>query len=216
MEESELEAIASQLSCPQGEDGIETANKMNLLNAFITTRTLEKLNADPGDTVVEIGPGNGLLSKEMIDSLGASGCYYGIELSEDMAKEASQNLSSSSCKVEILHCDCNKAKIPEQSVDAIMAVNLLYFIDNLEALFTKLKVWLKPGGRVVFGVRSDKSLNSMPFVHYKFSVRTPESIVDIMQNSGFQDVDYAYHDEGELMFGELPVTVDSIIIHGKV
>ena len=70
MEESELEAIASQLSCPQGEAGMETANKMNQLNAFITSRTLEKLNAGSGDTVVEIGPGNGLLSKEMWTSQG--------------------------------------------------------------------------------------------------------------------------------------------------
>ena len=58
MDESELEAIASQLSFPQGEAGIETANKMNLLNSFITTRTLEKLATNSGDTIIEIGPGN--------------------------------------------------------------------------------------------------------------------------------------------------------------
>ena len=34
MDEAELKAIASQLSCPAGDGGIEVGNKMNLLNNF--------------------------------------------------------------------------------------------------------------------------------------------------------------------------------------
>ena len=216
MEESQLEAIASQLSCPQGEAGIETGHKMNLLNAFITARTLEKLATSPGETIIEIGPGNGALSEEMLNTLGAEGNYYGIELSEDMANAAQQRLSKNECNVEIINCDCHHADIPAQSADGIMAVNLLYFIEDLEALFKQLKTWMKPGARVVFGVRSEKSLNSLPFVHYKFNVRTADEIVDIMNSNGFNEVDYSYHDEGEVMLGDIPLLVDSVIIHGRV
>lgn len=216
MDETQLKAIASQLSCPQGDVGVEFGNNMNLLNSFITTRTLEKLSVCPGETIVEIGPGNGALSQDMLNALGTSGHYYGIELSEDMANEARQRLSDCNCNVEIHHGDCLQVNIPEQSVDAIMAVNLLYFIDDLETLFNRLKTWMKPDSRVVFGVRSDKSLNSMPFVHYKFNVRTPDEIMGIMRDSGFSNVDYDYHDEGELMLGDIPVTVDSVIIHGRL
>ncbi|MDH5392000.1 MAG: class I SAM-dependent methyltransferase [Gammaproteobacteria bacterium] len=216
MDESQLEAIASQLSCPQGEAGIVTGNNMNLLNAFITARALEKLGASAAETIVEIGPGNGCLSEDLLSTLGVDGNYYAIELSEEMANEARQRLSNCDCRVEIMHCDCHHANIPEQSADGIIAVNLLYFIDDLHALFQLLKTWMKPGGRVVFGVRSDKSLNSLPFVHYKFNVRTPEEMMKIMRSNGFTDVDCSYYDEGEMMLGEISLTVDSVIIHGRL
>ena len=156
------------------------------------------------------------LSEEMLNTLGAQGNYYGIELSEDMANAAQQRLSKNECNVEIMNCDCHHADIPAQSADGIMAVNLLYFIEDLEALFKQLKTWMKPGARVVFGVRSDQSLKSMPFVNYKFNVRTADEIVKIMNSNGFNEVDYNYHDEGEVMLGDIPLIVDSVIIHGRV
>jgi len=68
---------------------------------------------------------------------------------------------------------------------------------------------MKPGARVVFGVRSEKSLKSMPFVNYKFNVRTADEIVEIMNSNGFNDVDYSYHDEGEVMLGDIALLVVS-------
>ena len=39
-----------------------------------------------------------------------------------------------------------------------MAVNVLYFIDDLSPLFRKIAALLKPGGRAVFDLRSADSL----------------------------------------------------------
>lgn len=215
MDELELKAIASQLSCPEGDAGIEMANKMNLLNSFITARTIEALSPKIDETIVEIGPGNGALSESMLDTLGAKGRYYGVELSEYMAKEARQRFSEKDCCVDVLFSDCLQATVPEKSVDGIMAVNLLYFIENLDELFSKLQSWMKPSARVVFGVRSDKSLNSLPFVQYEFNVRSPDEIKSCMLNNGFSDVDSQYYDEGSIMFGDLSLQMDSVIIYGK-
>jgi arsenite methyltransferase len=215
MDELELKAIASQLSCPEGDAGIEMANKMNVLNLFITARAIEVLSPQADEAIVEIGPGNGALSEPMLDTLGAKGRYYGIELSEHMAKEARQRFSKKDCHVDLLFSDCLQAAIPEKSVDGIMAVNLLYFIENLDELFSKLQSWMKPGARVVFGVRSDNSLNSLPFVQYKFNVRSPDEIKSCMVNNGFSDVGSQYYDEGSIMFGDLSLQVDSVIIYGR-
>ena len=125
MDESELKAIASQLSCPDGEGGLEIGNKMNLLNHFITRRTLEALSPKRDEVIAEIGPGNGALSESLVETLGTNGKYYGIELSEVMAKEARQRLSEGDCAVEIICSDCANANIPKASLDGLMAVNLL-------------------------------------------------------------------------------------------
>jgi SAM-dependent methyltransferase len=107
------------------------------------------------------------------------------------------------------------ASLPENSVDGLFAVNVLYFIEDLDEFFQQIRGWMKPGSRVVFGVRSDHSLNSLPFIEYEFNVRSPDSIKECMRDNSFSDVDSSYYDEGTVMLGDLPLPVDSVIITGK-
>lgn len=216
MDEEKLKAVASQLSCPQGEGGVEIGNVMNKTNEFITARTIESVAPQAGEVIAEIGPGNGALSEATLNILGEQGKYYGIELSGTMAEEARQRLSGKPCAVEIINSDCLHADIADQSLDALFAINVLYFIENLDPFLQKIKGWLKPGGRVVFGVRSDKSLKALPFTEYGFNIRTPDEIKQALLRNGFTDVDSDYYDEGTVMLGELSIAVDSVIIRGSV
>lgn len=216
MDESELKEIASQLSCPQGDGGIEMGNKMNTLNAFITHHTIESLSPKENETITELGPGNGALSESLLDLLGSGGKYYGIEPSDVMANEARQRLSDKSCAIDIINGDHMSAQIPATSIDGIFAVNVLYFIDNLDQFFQQIRSWMKPGARAVFGVRSDRALNSLPFIEYGFHVRSPDEIMACMSNNGFSDVISNYYDEGTVLLGDLPLPVDSVIIKGSI
>lgn len=216
MDESQLKGIASQLSCPQGEDGLEVGNKMNLLNSFITRHTIEVLSPQQNEVIAELGPGNGALSESMIDALGNNGRYYGIEPSDVMAKEAKQRLSNRSCAVDIICGNHMDARIPENSLDGLMAVNVLYFIDDLPELFNQIKGWMKLDSRVVFGIRSDKSLSQMPFTQHGFNIRSLDEIKDSMILNGFSGVTSTYYDEGTVTFEDLELPVDSIIIKGTI
>ena len=191
-------------------------NKMNALNAFITRSTIEALSPLQGEVIVELGPGNGTLSEPVLDSLGNSGKYYGIEPSKVMVDEARQYLSDKSCAVDIIHGDHLSASVPENTVDGLFAVNVLYFIENLDECFQQIKNWLKPESRVVFGVRSDQALKNLPFVEYGFNVRSPDEIKNCMRYNGFSDIDSTYHDEGTVLLGDIPLPVDSVIIKGRL
>lgn len=216
MDEAELKEIASQLSHPKGDDGIEMGNKMNALNAFITSRTIETLSPQQSETIAELGPGNGALSEALVNTLGSQGKYFGIEPSEVMAKEANQRLSGNTCAVEIIHGDHLSANIPAKTLDGLFAVNVLYFIEDLNEFLQQIRGWMKSGSRVVFGVRSDHSLNSLPFIQYEFNVRSPDTIKASMRNNGFSNVGSSYFDEGTAMLGDLPLPVDSVIIIGTI
>lgn len=216
MEEHELKDVASQLSCPQGDNGIEMGNKMNTLNAFITQRTIEALSPKPSEYIVELGPGNGSLSESLLDSLGNSGKYYGIEPSEVMAGEITLRLSDKSCDIEIIQGDHLTAIIPDRSIDGLFAVNVLYFIENLDEFFQLIRNWMKSDSRVVFGVRSDDALKKLPFIEYGFNVRSADEIKSCMRNNGFLNVESAYYDEGTVMLGDIPLPVDSVIIKGEI
>ena len=216
MDESELKALASQLSCPEGEMGVEVGHKMNEINQFITRCAIEALAPQASDVIAEFGPGNGALSDGLLDTLGKDGKYYGIEFSEVMASAARQRFEDKACEVDIICGDCMQVKMPEKHLDAAMAVNFLYFIDDLDGYFSHVTKWMKPGARAVYGIRSEKSLSAMPFVEYGFNVRSVDEIKESMRNNGFSDVSSSYYDEGVVNLGELSLPFDSVIIKGVI
>ncbi len=213
MDENQFREIASQLARPSGEGGSLMGEKMNDVNAFITERSIERLASVAGERVVEIGPGNGILSLPIIRSIGRNGHYVGLELSEDMARQAEENLGrQASSSVEIQTGDCMKAAIEENTIDGLMAVNVLYFIDDISTFLTRVASWLKPGGRAIFGIRSSESMKKMPFASYGFRIRTLNEIVDQLNANGFGGVDSVFYDEGTSKLGELDIPMDCLII----
>ena len=215
MEEKELRSVASQLSCPEGELGLVVGDKMNVLNQFISNKTIEALSAKQGESIVEVGPGNGFLSIPLLDVLGKNGYYFGVEMSDLMAAEASRILSDKSCTVEILNGSCSEVYIKPSSIDGVIAINVLYFIEDLISFFKQLLSWVKPRGRVVFGVRSDRALNNLPFAQYGFNIRSTDEIEMLMEQAGFVSITSSVYDEGMTPFGDVDIPVDSVIIVGR-
>ncbi len=215
MEEQELRSIASQLSCPDGEAGIDVGNKMNELNQFITHKAIEKLSVKKAESIVEIGPGNGSLSVPLLDVLGVDGSYLGIEMSEVMAAELHRMLANKQCKAEVVCGDCLDVNIEAESVDGVMGVNVLYFIEDLVPFFKYIINWMKSDGRAVFGIRSDKTLKNLPFTQYGFNIRSTNEIKSLMKKSGFGSIKSFVFEEGMTPFGDIMIPVDSVIIVGE-
>ncbi len=216
MDEEKLKSIASQLARPSGEGAAEIGAAMNISNEFITARSIEALSPQQNETIAEIGPGNGTLSEPIFNTLGKNGKYFGIELSQDMAEEARQRLSNKASDIEIICGDCLNVDIPTNSVDGLLAVNVLYFIDDLDKFLSRVFSWIKPGGRVIFGIRSEKALKSLPFTQYGFNIRGLDLIKDRMKQIGFKGVESSYYDEGVVTLGELELPVDTIVVKGIV
>lgn len=213
MTPEDIRHIASQLACPSGDSGATVSEKMNSMNAFITRHCLEALNPTPGQAILEIGPGNGALSAPLVDTLGKTGSYQAIEHSADMASSAHEHLSArDSAPVEV-HCgDYGDAAVSPQSLDGVFAVNLLYFIADLPAFFTRLQQWLKPGGRLVLGIRSRRSLQAAPFTDFGFHIRELEDIISHLNQAGFHGITVQFHDEGEMDFAGMQMPVESLIV----
>jgi SAM-dependent methyltransferase len=217
MDETKLRGVAAQLARPSGDEAETIATAMNDVNAAITAKTIEALAPQAGETVAEIGPGNGALSIPIVKAVGAGGRYLGIELSEEMAQAAATTLrAASSTPIDIHNGDCRSAPVDAASLDALMAVNVLYFIDDLPDLFSQIANWLKPDGRALFGIRSPESLNAMPFTQFGFRVRSQEEVAAALREAGLTNIASSYHDEGTTMLGELEIPVDSIVIEARL
>lgn len=217
MDTTKLRKVAAQLAHPSGELGTEISNKMNDTNAFITERTIEALAPKGGEFIVELGPGNGALSCGLVKTLGPDGHYLGIEVSSDMAKVAKKILrDSGQAQIDIHAGDCHSALVREASIDGLIAVNVLYFIDDLDALLARIRPWFRHKGRCVFGIRPANTLANLRFHEFGYNIRPPEEIESAMRAHGFGEVSFTHYDEGEGCLGDITFPNGSIIIKADV
>jgi arsenite methyltransferase len=217
MDKKQLRTVTAQLALPSGELGTEISDKMNDTNAFITARTIEALAPKDGEFIVELGPGNGALSRGLVKMIGSEGRYFGIEVSEDMAKVAEKTLREvGTAKVDVHAGDCHTASLADASVDGMMAVNVLYFVDDLDSLLAQIRPWFKPNGRCVFGIRPKRTLEALRFHEFGYHIRSPEEIEDVMRTHDFGEIETKHYDEGEGSLGDITFPNGTIIIKATV
>lgn len=114
---------------------------------------LALLNAQPGETILEIGFGTGHCLEALANAVGPTGTIFGLDLSEQMLKRAEQRLAEAGlagrCK---LRCgDAAELPYPEATVDAaFMSFSLeLFDTPDIPRVLGECRRVLKPGGRIV-------------------------------------------------------------------
>jgi SAM-dependent methyltransferase len=121
-------------------------------------RLLEMADLQPGERVVDIACGTGLVTFPAAEAVGSTGRVVGTDISESMVKlvrdEAKQR--------EIGHAqfermDAEDLRYPDCSFDAALsALGLMYVPDALKAVHEMFRL-LKPGGRAVAAVWGGRS-----------------------------------------------------------
>ena len=81
MDFKDFEAIASQLRKPHGDQGAEVGKMMNKGNRLMNLAAIEQLNVEPKDNILEIGMGNGIFVRDILEK-DSSILYTGCDFSE--------------------------------------------------------------------------------------------------------------------------------------
>jgi len=114
---------------------------------------LEKLNARPGEKVLEIGFGTGHCLVALAHAVGAAGKVYGVDLSDEMLKIAHENLEKEGLadRAELICEDAEKLPYAAETLDAIFMSFSLELFDTPEIpkVLAECKRALRPGGRIV-------------------------------------------------------------------
>jgi arsenite methyltransferase len=214
MEERIARQVASQLARPCGDEGVKITTAMNATNAYITSRALDWLAPAPGERLLEIGPGNGRLSLSAVQTLGAEGSYLGFEYAQDTAALAQHTLGNEAAHVQLLSGDF-LSHTQASPGDALLAVNVVYFFDDLALFTARCFEWLRPGGRVVIALRSAPALEKLPFVEHGFRLRPLDQLLRALHAAGFASIEARYFDEGTTTLGDLIIEVDSIVVRAR-
>ena len=136
-----------------------------------------KLEAKPGEVVLEIGFGTGYALSKIAEKTGRKGRVCGIDISPKMqgsamAKLIKKNISG---QVELICGDAVSLPYPDEKFDAVFMSFTLELFDTPEipVILKETRRVLRPGGRlVVLGTSKENGrsiyLKIYEWAHYKF------------------------------------------------
>ncbi len=195
------EELAKQLREPEGEKGIAVGEEMNKGNYYINVNSFGLLDLREGESVLEVGFGNGKLIPEVLKRA-RSVIYCGVDYSETMVDEAKRNNTAKIQLgvIELIHGTIEELYYRNETFDKIVTVNTLYFWDNPAKALYELKRVLKPGGVLVIGFRDRDLVKNMPFTKFGFTLYSGEEAIKIVKDADFGSVKLETKVEPEIEF----------------
>jgi ubiquinone/menaquinone biosynthesis C-methylase UbiE len=113
-------------------------------------RALELAEIRPGERVLEVGVGTGLLFVEAVKALGGQGFALGVDRTEEMLARARARLGGESGpSFRLERGDARALAVADKSFDVAFSCYLLDLLDpeGIRAVLREIRRALKPGGR---------------------------------------------------------------------
>jgi arsenite methyltransferase len=103
------------------------------------------MSDDSGERILELGSGNGIMVREMPETVGLAGYVTGVDNSEAMNVQA-RELCDANPKVTFQDADLEKSlPFAEHAFDVVTSTQCLCFLANVDALLAETYRVLKPG-----------------------------------------------------------------------
>jgi arsenite methyltransferase len=109
--------------------------------------TLDALALEPGEHVLDIGSGPGLLAASMAEAVGPDGRVSGVDPSESMREMASARPAP--VPMEFVAGDATALPFADASFDAAVSTQVYEYVADMPAALREVRRVLKPGGRLL-------------------------------------------------------------------
>lgn len=128
----------------------------------IAARLVELAALSPGESVLDVGCGTGVVTFKAAERVGTRGTVVGIDLSDGMlAKAAAKSARAPSpLSVSFLKMDAEALDFPDGKFDCVLSLFALRHFPHPDAALAQMRRVLKPGGRAVVAVGSGPELLS--------------------------------------------------------
>ena len=112
--------------------------------------SFDALRPGPGETILDIGCGNGLLTAELARAVGQHGRVIGVDPSSDMRQSALERCSEFD-RVEIVDGTAGSLPVEPATIDKAVSIQVFEYLDDLAGAVGAVHRALRPGGRLVVG-----------------------------------------------------------------
>lgn len=155
--------------------------------------SFDALQPSPGETILDIGCGNGMLTVELARAVGPDGRIIGIDPSEDMRSVGVERCKGFPC-VELIDGLATALPLEDCVADKAVSVQVFEYIEDVTGAISEAMRCLKPGGRLVVS-----DLHAGSFIWYS---DVPERMAKLIASW-----------EQHFVAGDLPARLPGIVKH---
>ncbi|MBA2553047.1 MAG: methyltransferase domain-containing protein [Geodermatophilaceae bacterium] len=113
-------------------------------------QVIAALDLHPGESVLDIGSGPGLLSVEMAGAVGPAGRVTGTDISQSMLDMAARRTGPAGAAPVTFHrAGVEALPFPDAVFDAAVATQVLEYVGDVAAALREMHRVLRPGGRAL-------------------------------------------------------------------
>jgi len=189
-----LRFIGNQFRKPKGLFGKIVSKIMIQGNSFAYDKIIPELDIKQNEQILEIGYGHGLGVDKILSNYD---CFVsGIDFSELMFNEATKRNRKhiDNKKLDLYFGDFLSYEILSNQYDKVFCINVIYFWDNLDVPFSKIKTGLKKGGTFCIFMAHRDNLEKLKFtkdgIFNKYSI---DQVIDHLNSLGFDDITYKFN-----------------------
>jgi ubiquinone/menaquinone biosynthesis C-methylase UbiE len=174
----------------------------------VSVELLRAADFQPGERVLDVGCGTGLIARSAAETVGARGSVAGIDISPDMIAVATSLPAPGVAPIDWHQGDATALPFPDESFDVVICQLTLMFMEDRLAALGEIHRVLAKGGRVLINTRGaiqppfelmEQSIvehispDLAGFVRMVFSMHDPEVHRTLLGDAGFEHVESTIH-----------------------
>jgi ubiquinone/menaquinone biosynthesis C-methylase UbiE len=168
-----------------------------------STHLIQRANPQPGEHVLDVACGTGIVTRNVAPRVGSQGMVIGIDLNPNMLSMARLAAEREGLTMEWRLSPAEKLPFPDGNFDLILCQFGLMFFRDRRASLTEMHRVLRPGGRIVLSVW--QGLERHPFyrtlhnvssqllgksvVQTVFSLGDSDEVRKLLSDAGFQQIE---------------------------
>jgi len=168
---------------------------------------LRRATLKPGERVLDVACGTGLLARLAAGQVGTAGSVAGLDLNPGMLAVARSLPSENGARLVWYESSAESMPLPDESFDVVLCQLGLMFVTDPRAALKEMRRVLAPRGRMLFNVPRpsaffgvfDAALDrhvgpaAARFVRAVFSLNDPAAIERMVTDAGFHEIAIETH-----------------------
>jgi SAM-dependent methyltransferase len=169
----------------------------------VSRELLRVADLQPGERVLDVACGTGLITRLAAEQVGAQGVVTGVDIAPDMIDVAKNVPAPGGAAIQWRVADAAALPIADASVDVVLCQMGLMFMENRAAAIAEMTRVLAPSGRVVINTPGriqplfatlERSIvdHISPdlggFVGAVFSMHDPDAVAALLREGGLREV----------------------------